>query len=128
MSIAAPNYDAFRRDLAKSGRVFTFTDDGELLVHRKTAGEVVPFWSSLKRIETVQRNHPKYKKWTITEFSLSEFISWLDQLHDENVAIGANWSGARLIGYDVSADDVRRTIAAQRPSSEGSKKPPHTSQ
>jgi hypothetical protein len=107
MSISGAQYDKFREQIVTDERVFSFTDDGELLVYPIKSGETVPFWSSRSRLETIQKRLPKYRRWQITEFSLAEFWRRLDNLERESVQVGVNWSGAQLTGYNVSVRDLR---------------------
>ena len=107
MSISAVHYDKFREQVVTDERVFTLTDHGELLVYPIHSGETVPFWSSRSRLEVIQKRLPKYRQWEITELSLTEFWSRLRELENEGVQIGVNWSGERLMGYNVSVPDLR---------------------
>jgi uncharacterized protein DUF2750 len=107
MSIAAAQYDKFKEQVVNEGRAYTFTDNGELLVYPVHSGETVPFWSSRSRLETIQKRLPKYRQWQITQLTFAEFWERLAQLERENVQIGANWSGAQLMGYNVAAADLR---------------------
>ena len=68
--------------------------------------EVIPFWSSRRRIEAIQKSFPKYQGYEITEMSLADFLQWLPRLTEEGIHIGTNWSGKRLVGYDVSVQDL----------------------
>src|SRR5690242_6780935 len=111
MSIAAAQYDKFREQVVAEGRVFTFTDGGELLVYPVRTGETVPFWSSRSRLETIQRRLPKYQQWAITELSFAEFWQRLAQLERERIQVGVNWSGAKLTGYNVSVAQLRRDLS-----------------
>lgn len=110
MSIAAAQYDQFQAQVADGERVFTFTDDGELLVYPVRSGETVPFWSSRSRLERIQHQFPKYRQWEITELALAEFWSRLDQLEREQLQVGINWSGKNLTGYNVSAAALRSAL------------------
>lgn len=107
MTISSAQYDKFREQCVADERVFTFTDGGELLVYPVETGETVPFWSSRSRLEAIQRRLKKYQKWQITEFHFVEFWSRLDQLEREGIQIGVNWSGPKLVGYNVSVPDLR---------------------
>jgi len=110
MSIAAPQYDKFREQVATEERVFTFTDGGELLVYPARDGDTVPFWSSRARLVTIQKRLPKYRAYTVTELSLANFFRQLDLLEQEGIRVGVNWSGARLIGYNVTPAGLRVAI------------------
>jgi len=78
MSIAAPQYDKFREQVATEERVFTFTDDGDFLVYPARGGDTVPFWSSRARLLTIQKRMPKYQAYTVTELSLADFFRQLE--------------------------------------------------
>ena len=110
MSVAAAQYDKFKEQVVNEGRVFTFTDNGELLVYPARGGETVPFWSSRSRLETIQRRLPKYRQWQIAELSFQQFWQRLAQLERENVQVGANWSGANLTGYNVPIAQLREGL------------------
>lgn len=110
MSVAALQYDRFCGELVETRRAYTFTNDGELLVFPVRGKEVVPFWSSRSRLERIVKAHAKYEKFQISEYSWEEFLSWLSQLESEGIAVGANWSGPRLTGYDVSVADLRAAL------------------
>jgi len=111
VSIAAAQASKFYEQVVAEGRVFTFTENDEYLVYPIQGKEVVPFWSSKARLERIQKDHPKYQKYQISEVPLEQFLS--EELHlfeSEKVSVGVNWSGARLTGYDISAEDLRRNI------------------
>jgi hypothetical protein len=111
MSVAAAQASAFYEQVVAAGSVFTFVEDGSYLVFPVNGKDVVPFWSSRSRIETVQRAHPRYAAYAISEESLKQFLEkTLDQLEEENINVGVNWSGERSTGYDISAADVKRNI------------------
>lgn len=67
MSVAAAQYDQFKRQAVQEGRVFTFTEAGEYLVFPVSEHEVIPFWSSRSRIEKIQGEHPKYAGFAIQQ-------------------------------------------------------------
>jgi hypothetical protein len=110
MSSASAQYAKFREQVVADGKAYTFTDGGELLVYRKKSGETVPFWSSRSRLELVQQRFPKYRQWTITEIPFNEFWRRLDQLENEGVNVGVNWSGDDLGGYNVPVSELREGL------------------
>ena len=111
MSIAAAQSSVFYEQVAREGRVFTVLDADEFLVFRIGDHEVVPFWSSRSRIETVQKRSPKYLAWKIEELPLAGFLEkTLALLQEENVRVGVNWAGDRLVGYDVPVAELRKTL------------------
>jgi hypothetical protein len=111
LSNAASNASAFYEQVVKDGSVFTVIDDDSFVVILVGGTEVVPFWSSRYRVKKVQSSHPKYAGFSISEIPLTEFLDkTLAQLEEENIHVGVNWSGKRLIGYDRSVADLKRNI------------------
>ena len=111
MSIAAAQASKFYEQAVLEGRVFTFTNAEEYLVFLIRDQDVVPFWSSRSRLESIRKIHPKYTNYSITEVPLSEFLQeTLPLLESEGIHIGVNWSGKGLTGYDVSVHDLRRNL------------------
>ncbi len=107
VSVAAAQYAKFREQVAREGKVFTFTEGGDYLVFDIRGQEVVPFWSSRGRLVAVQKRLAKYRKYEICEMELREFLEWLPELAEQRIHIGVNWSGERLTGYEVSPGDLR---------------------
>ncbi|MEM6295087.1 MAG: DUF2750 domain-containing protein [Myxococcota bacterium] len=111
MFIAAAQARKFYEHVASEGRLFTFCDDGQLLIFPNGGFEVIPFWSSQSRLERVQKQHPKFRGCAFDETSLMEFVSDLaPRLHADGVRIGVNGSGERLRGYDVEVAHVLRNL------------------
>jgi hypothetical protein len=111
MSVAAAQASAFYEQVAREKLVFTFTDGDSYLVFRVRDKEVVPFWSSLSRIESVQGSHSKYAKFAISKIPLAKFLAKTSaQLEREDIRVGVNWSGESLTGYDVPVPDLKRNI------------------
>jgi len=111
MSVAAAQASKFFEQVATEKLVFTFMEADEFLVFPVRGNEVVPFWSSRSRLKKVQAAHPKYNKYVATEMSLEEFLAKaLPLFEEENIRVGVNWSGSRLVGYDEEVSDVRRNI------------------
>lgn len=112
MTTAAAHATAFYADVAKHRMVYALSDDGGFPVLRVGGSDVVPFWSSRSRVETVLQRHTKYAAFGIEEIPLADFlVRTLSLLADEAIRVGVNWSGPRLTGYDISVDDVRRNIS-----------------
>ena len=110
MSVAALSYSKFCSEAPKRGRVYTFTNCGELLVYPVRGEEVVPFWSSRGRLEKITVALPKYQRFEITEYSWSEFEDWLSQLEEASILVGVNWAGAKLTGYNVSVPNLKAAM------------------
>jgi hypothetical protein len=104
MSVAAAQYDKFKQQVVEEELVWTFKDDGGYLVFPVREGEAVPFWSSQSRLAKVCKYHPKYSRYQQVSVPLSKFLDLLPKLQADKVSVGVNWSGERLVGYDVSAD------------------------
>jgi len=111
VSLAAAHAAKFYEEATAERRVFTFLVDGSFLVFPVRGGEVVPFWSSLSRLQRVQESHEKYRRYTADEIPLSDFLlKTLPQLANEQIRVGVNWSGDRLTGYDLTVDDLRHNL------------------
>lgn len=111
MTISSAQASKFYEQVVTDGRVFTFLAEGSFLVFPMHDGEVVPFWSSLTRLTRIRSLHPKYRRYEIDEIPLSKFLgNVVPQLAAESIRIGVNWSGKRLSGYDISADELRTNI------------------
>jgi hypothetical protein len=76
-SIAATQYDTFKKQIIKNGKVYAFTQDEEFLVYPVAGKEVIPFWSSKERVKQIKERHPKYQKFLITELRFDQFYKWL---------------------------------------------------
>ena len=114
MTIAAAQASQFYEQVSRKAKVFTFTENEHFLVFVVDENQVVPFWSSRSRVERIQREHPKYEKYSIEEMSLTEFLEkTLVQLDEESIRVGVNWSGKRLNGYDIPVADLRKNLAYQ---------------
>jgi hypothetical protein len=112
MTIAAAQASKFYEQVVAEDKVFTFMEDESFLVFPMKGTEVVPFWSSRTRLEKIQKTHPKYKSYEISELSLGEFLNrTLQQLEEEKLNVGVNWSGTRLVGYHISVPELRTNIA-----------------
>jgi len=115
MTIAAAQASQFYEQVSREAKVFTFTENQCFLVFVVDEKEVVPFWSSRSRVERIQKEHLKYRKYAIDEISLTDFLKkTLVQLEEESIHVGVNWSGKRLTGYDVSVEDLRQNLAYRR--------------
>ena len=110
MSIAAAQHDKFMTQVAQERRVFSFTDEGQLLIYPTARGDVIPFWSSRGRLVAIQKRSAKYQQWAITELSLEEFQTRLAQLERERLLVGVNWSGSELTGYNVPVSQLRASL------------------
>ena len=111
MTIASAQAQKFYEQVAREDSVFTFTHDGDFLVFPIRDIEVVPFWSSLSRMNKIRATHQKYASYSITRSTLDEFLTeTLPMLQKEDLHVGVNWSGPRLVGYDISVADLKRNV------------------
>ena len=111
MTIAAAQAQKFYQQVTADQHVFTFLADDSYLVFKVGDAEVVPFWSSRSRLDRVQTLHPKYRNYMVDEISLDQFLTkTLSQFREEQIRVGVNWSGRRLTGYDLTADDLERNL------------------
>ena len=113
MSVAAAQYSKFCEQVVSEARAFTFVENGDLLVYPLGGREVVPFWSSRRRLVTIQKRMPKFKAFAIAEFTFADFLQRLTELSAHGIHIGVNWSGERLSGYDVSVAELLASLRHQ---------------
>jgi hypothetical protein len=107
MSLAAAHAEKFYDEVVRKGKVFTFDDGEKYLVFPVRDCEVVPFWSSRSRCVKLQAMHSKYAGWHICEEPLEQFIEkTLKLLGTQGIQVGINWTGERLIGYDISVEEL----------------------
>lgn len=111
MTIASAQAQKFYEQVTAERRVFTFLDDDSFWVFRVRESDVVPFWSSASRLRRVQAMHPKYRTLAAETISLADFLEkTLPQLEEENIGVGVNWSGTRLVGYNLTVAELRRNL------------------
>jgi hypothetical protein len=106
VSIAAAQYSKFKEQITKDSEVFTFFEQGNPLIFRVNGNDVMPFWSSRSRLEKIQEARPKYQNYQIADFRFEQFLQWLPHLAKDDIYIGVNWSGLKLVGYDIPAQDL----------------------
>ena len=114
MSQAASQAAAFYRQVAETQRVWSMCDAQGFPVYRNPEGiDVIPFWSSLSRLEKVQKAVPKFATYEPLEFPWDFFVEkWLPGLTSDGVHMGLNWSGAGAVGYDRDAQGVVDSVEA----------------
>lgn len=106
MSIAAAQYSKFKQQVIAGQQVWTFTEEGDYLVIPVNEGEAIPFWSSKSRLMKICSYHAKYSRYEKASLTFAEFLKMLERLSAEKISIGVNWSGKRMVGYDVQAEDL----------------------
>ena len=115
MSQAASQAAAFRKDILRSGKVFTIEDDGGMPAPETAEGRrALPFWSTRSRAEKIITGVEAYRGFRPVEWTLEEFEEQLDALEDDGMLVGVNWSGSGAKGYDVEPADVRGWLEALR--------------
>lgn len=111
MSTSAAQASKFYEQVVKDGQVYTFLDRGSYLVYPVSGTEVIPFWSSRTRLEKIQSTLPKYSGYEIDEESFETFFTkTLGELEVAQIHFGINWSGSRLKGYNISAQELRKNL------------------
>ena len=111
MSQAASQWAAFARDVAAHKRLWTIKDDSGFPTVTSRGQTAHPFWSSRSRVEKVIRTVPAYSAFQPHELSWEEFRDrWVPGMTKDGLFVGVNWSGSRVVGYDVSAMDVKKRV------------------
>jgi hypothetical protein len=119
VSVAAAQYSKFKEQVVKEGKVFTVLEQGHPLIFRVHDHEAMPFWSSCSRLEKIQQAHPKYQNYQIAGYRFEQFLQWLPHLAKDDIHIGVNWSGPKLVGYDIPAQDLIDALTNQAGASVG---------
>jgi hypothetical protein len=90
-------------------------DEGGFPAPRSRSGErAMPFWSLESRARKVIDNVDAYQGFAF-RMTLEEFENnWLVGMAKDGLLVGINWAGSRAVGYDMTPDDVRASIAARR--------------
>jgi hypothetical protein len=115
MSIAAAHYDAFARDVARSGRLWTVRDARGHPAPKDSRGvRAQPFWSSLSRVKKIIAGVPAYAGFTPEEIDLETFRREIcPDLERHHMEVGVNWSGKNAEGFDVPPSQVLASIDHQ---------------
>ena len=99
--------DEFVTTVAQGGVAFTFLAGNDYPIFTMHDAEVMPFWSSRKLAEQVQRDHPEYRNFKIARIEFDQFHqAILPEMAEQGVLIGVNWSGRVLMGFDQSAEEL----------------------
>jgi hypothetical protein len=111
MSVAAMQAAKFYAHVVSDGMVYSFSSEGDLLIYPMRGQEVVPFWSSRSRLETIKKHHPKFRAFEFDETPFEAFYrDLLPRLEAEGLLVGINWSGPRLTGYNLPVADLRQNL------------------
>lgn len=120
ISQAAAQASAFYREVARLGAVWTIRDDGGFPAPLNEEGRRTrPFWSSRSRAEKIIGTVTAYKGSSPFEISWADFVErWVLGLTRDGIPAGVNWGGPRATGYDLDAEQLRRSVEALREQSE----------
>jgi len=120
MSQAAAQASAFYREVTRTGAVWTIRDDSGFPAPMNEEGKrAQPFWSSRSRAEKIIGTVSAYKGFTPFEIPWADFVErWVPGLTRDGVLAGINWSGPRATGYELDAEQLRRSIEALREQSD----------
>jgi hypothetical protein len=93
--------------VAREGGVFVLETPEGMPVFVPHRIEVVPFWSSRRRVEALQRTMLEYALYSIRKESREEFVeTTLPWLEEQHIHIGLNWNGENFLQHMVAAHDV----------------------
>ncbi len=112
MSQAAAQAQAFYREVAKTGKLWTVRDQRGFPQPMTNDGyRAQPFWSSLSRVQRIVKNVPAYAACEPLEISWPDFRErWVPGLTSDNVRVGVNWNGPRAVGYDLWPQEILRNV------------------
>jgi hypothetical protein len=106
--------DGFFEEAMAGGRVHTFSENGNYIVYEVKGSEIIPFWSSLARMEAIRSEIPKYAKFGIQTLELPAFLSeMLSRMDEEGILVGLNWTGNRLTGFNAEPEEVKRNFESR---------------
>ena len=114
MTNAASQAWAFYRGVAKNQKVWTIRDDGGFPALKTPDGKrSQPFWSSLSRVEKIIKTAPSYAGFEPYEISWADFCqAWVPSMTDDGLLVGVNWSGKKVLGYDLEPKQVQESVEA----------------
>lgn len=114
MSQSASQAWAFYREVARERAVWTLEDAEGYPTPKNSEGTyVLPMWSSRSRAERIIKNVPVYSAFEPALFSWELFRDTVvPDLEEKEMKVGVNWSGQRLVGYDIEPASVVRSVEA----------------
>ncbi len=114
MSASAVQADAFYGEVVEHSTVWTVRDADGFPAPETPEGRAMPFWSLRSRAEGIVAKVPAYAGFEVVGLPLAEWRSrWLPGLQSDGIRVGLNWSGETATGFDLSAEDVERNLAAR---------------
>ena len=116
MSIVAAHADAFYREVAKFGVVWSIKDPNGFPAPIATGGNrAMPFWSSESRALAVIQGVPAYSGFVPVPIEWRVFCErWIPGLTQDSLLVGINWSGASASGFDIPPSDVQHNVEGAR--------------
>lgn len=105
--------EAFFKEVAESGTVWTIRDEGGFPTSTNAAGETtLPFWSTKSRAQNVIDNVSSYQNFRTEPLALTNFIeAWLPGMKDDGLFVGLNWYGKRATGYNLTPSEILDRLA-----------------
>jgi hypothetical protein len=103
---------AFFEEAVQQKKVWTIANDEGYSITTNDQGEtVVPFWSSLMKVERIINSVPAYRNDHALEISLNEFTSsWINEFKEDNLFVGINWCGKGLMGHELLPSEILERI------------------
>jgi hypothetical protein len=72
-----------------------------------------PFWSSRSRVEHIIKSAPAYEGFEPVRVTWEDFCAkWVPGLTKDGYLVGVNWSGQRVVGYDLEPINVQESVQA----------------
>jgi hypothetical protein len=114
MSESAANADAFFREVAEHGQVWTIRDaEGIPAPVNRDGQRAMPFWSLASRAQKVIATAGAYREFAPEAVPLDAWRErWLPGLARDAVLVGLNWSGEHATGFDLSPEDALARLDA----------------
>jgi hypothetical protein len=102
----------FFEEAVQQKKVWTIANDDGYTITANDQGEsVVPFWSSLMKVERIINSVPTYCNDHPLEISLNEFTkNWINDLKENDFLVGINWCGKGLMGREFLPSEVLERI------------------
>ena len=112
MSQSGSQASVFYREVAANRIVWTIRDaEGFPQPLNSEGRRAQPCWSSRARVEKIIASVPAYAAFSPVEVELTVFLHrWIPGLTKDGVLVGVNWSGERVVGYDVEPQSVAASI------------------
>jgi Protein of unknown function (DUF2750) len=112
VSLAASQAAAFYREVAASRVLWSLEDALGYPAPMTASGlRAQPFWSSRRRAENIVSTVAAYAGFEPFEIRWDDFVAtWVPDMEKDGLLVGANWSGPRATGYDITARECVRNV------------------